>query len=284
MDCKIVVRYKFAKNSWTEVFYSAGNSNLVQALDRFDVIKTEALNVRQTGTVLLGATASDLADPRAALPRRFNLTRGAIPDSSPDITAVAARCSLTASNGKSRKIWLRGLNDEWTLRDAAGNDIPAATLKTKINAYIAGMVSSSLGIRYVSSVITNPWILAGAALRTLIGGRYWLRINVAGDMTGLAGSQVYLSGFPQTSLGGAKGIFQVLSAGDGFIVVNYPWTLPDITLTLTGSRFRKIGYLISNITGGQFEELTTHDTGGSIGRPRGRRRGLRIRQSLPVAG
>lgn len=275
---KLVIRYKFATKGWTEVFYRE-SAVALQAATLNDAFIVASLACRNPGTILQSVTASDVAIPRDSYIIKHNRVAPGIPGSSPDVTNTAVRLNLNFFGSGGRKLWLRGLNDTWTIRDDAGNTALAAALVTRIQTYITQIIGVPLLGRKIKDVTVNPFSVVGLVGEGAIAGKPWTQFATQDNLNLVAGDKVYLSGFPQTTLGGLKGIFTVLaSTGAAATFVNYAWQLSNATIIPPNAKARKAAFDYPLIIAGQVDDLSSHDTGVPTDRPRGRRRGLIVRR------
>lgn len=276
-DYQLTVRYKFGINGWEEVFYTnavtAGGAAILPV-----AFRNASIACRAPGVNLQSSSASNVLIPHDTALIKYNQVAPGVVGASPDVTNTAVRLNLQSLNGKSRKLWLRGLNDDWTIRDLAGNMNLAPALTSYIDDYIDKMTTTNLLIQILDNITVNPWADAGTVEKHTLGGQDWAQINAATTFSMLPGTDVYLSRFPQTSLGGLKGIFRVLFNGGTFIVVNYRWQLGNAIVNTNNARVKKVTYQYEQIADGQIDDLSTHKTGTPSDRPRGRRSGLIVRR------
>jgi len=278
-DYKVVIRYKFANKGWSEVFYRT-DTTPVEAGNLTEAFITASLACRAPGVIMQSVTASNEALSRETSLKKLNRVAPGIAGAAPDVTNTAVRLNLNGDFNGTRKLWLRGLNDVWTIRDANGNTALAATLQTRIDTYIEKIcVTEQLQMKRIDNELVNPWLDVGSVVGFTIQGKQWMQINVIGGHNLVIGDDIYLGGFPQTALGGAKGVFRVIAANlTDTVVVNYAWVLGATTISGPGMRIRKATYTYPDLIAGQIDDLSTHDTGVPTDRPRGRRSGLTVRR------
>lgn len=290
---KLVINYEFGKQGWDEVFYKSSDLTAEVLAASFGPsaggggggggswgsFVQVATNLRAPGVTLTSVTASDEATPFLASKHTYNFTQGAVAGAAPDVTNTAVRCILNATGGRYRHLWLRGLNDTWTIRTAAGAMNLAPALTSYIQQYLAEIISQQFAVKRMGNQTSYPWFNVTSVAPMTIDGTKYLSFTSLRDPAYPVGSVVSMSRFPQTVFGGLKGNWKIIKVVGGAMAVNYPWLLGDnATPSVTGARVRAAAFNYPLIANAQIQALATHDTGRPTNLPRGRRRGLRIRR------
>jgi len=263
---------------WTETFYLS-SSQSPQAIASYSPADRDAVvGWRSPGVVFQSIRVADADNPRTAF--LFIVNQSVAPKSgvSPDITATMALIQLNAASGAGqRHLWLRGLRDQDTVRDDAGNSVPSANLVIAMNNYINLMLAKQYAIRVLRNRTVNPFIPVVSfapqnATSTVVTLGLLAPLPVVGDV-------VYFTGVPEDDLPGLRGQFRVIGqAGNTFTI---PYRYRNQANQVIPSKpcfYRKALYDYNAIGSGRFERFGSRDTGRPTTRFRGRRRGQIFRQ------
>lgn len=140
---------------WRYIFYlqkDSARQAVVQARD-----KKNKLMAMHNFSVILGAISAANVDPLERdhyllnLEDNFQVNDQAVGPT--DVTQTAALVTLRTQATRSRKIWLRGLNDDFVTRSGTGQSTPTAAFNRKLNAWLADIPAAGWLLRYIEQPV-----------------------------------------------------------------------------------------------------------------------------------
>jgi hypothetical protein len=270
---KLILQYTEGDKGFQEVFYRPG----VSAADAANVgtsFITASLRCRSPFTVLRKIHASDVTNNRVSVVVPINRARVTSFPGTPDLAGVAAVCTLVGiSAGANRRLWLRGLIDDDTLRNAStGVDNPSPVLRENIGLYIQAMSDIGLQIQFLKKLGTPPLVYTTiASVERTIAGR--VTIHTVDAWAPTASGRVILTLLDQKLWPALQGAFAASAIDDHSFSVAYNSHLANGLVPVTKGRTRpqEYDYTFIQATLSGFDHFGTRDTGRNPLGGRGRR-------------
>jgi hypothetical protein len=285
MACKVVFFFNQGKQGWTETYYHNDSVPFTLANTLFPSLIKPMTAFRASSVRLEAVRCTFIAQNSKLSFTKFNefsiLSKPGVPltDPEPDVTSTSALYSLYDSNGKSRRVWFRGLRDSDVVRDSSGVDKPTARLNQQIGRFIDAAGTLGLSIRTSNRGVLGanlPYLINSIAPLNL--GSFWSTVTFLGPATFLQGDNIVFTGIDRNALPGFPRIANVLA-----LVNTSPWsvTIPytyrsvrDTWAPGKAAYFYKNVYSYNAIASGQFEDFGEHKTGRAFFVPRGRSRSV----------
>jgi|KBSMisStandDraft_5_1062788.scaffolds.fasta_scaffold26541_7 hypothetical protein len=281
MPTKMVLYYNQLNAGFSETYYHASNDPVTLANNFTSAFYQKMVKFRSTDTILEAARFSATTPPRKSfLIRPYPKpqgTSGATGDVGPDVVSTTAVFALQATDGSTRRIFMRGLADQDVKRDTFGNDTPTANLISGTNAMFLELFKQGFSIR-VSNRPPNAgltWqniVLVGHTDATNSNSSYFVLDNqvirfAKNDVVQFNGIPADLPRFPRKAV--ITGV--VLDGGVEKYYVDY--SLPGGVQVATGKmKVTMSTYSLATISLWQFERFSEHKTGRPFGSLRGRAR------------
>lgn len=292
MNLRYTFVYQFANNGWTEEFYSQEPGFPQNILWFGTLFRNRCLAFRATGTIIQGVRVINVDAVRQG--QLFALaTVNSAPASgaTPDVTQVCALSRCNSLAGQGRPLFVRGLRDDITVRNADGSTQTTGPLGNLLASYY-NVFNNSLNstptwcVRYLQNARTSgsmPIPVLSVVPAVDYPGQTQLNLGPYAGPDGFTGppwTPAVLSGVPQHDLPGLRGTVPVTFFGPGTppasarLVV--PYTMPaNATVVNPRKMFvRRAVFLYSPINNITFQRLTSRDTGRpfALSRGRGQRR------------
>jgi len=294
MPCKLTFFFEQVGSGWSETWYHNTNDpkTLIKTIVNADVLK-RAVTFRHTLTYLKAARATviDLNKESytAGYGSDYHGFSGGLTETGPDVVSADAVLKVEGQQSGSKRMFIRGLNDEDIRRNGVGKDTPSGALQAGLTNYLNIMATNAFCIRK----ITNP----------PTGGIVWVNVTsvkaVAGVPTQVdvltsedtvapiaVGARVRFSKVPQDTLPGFPPNATVLLMNPlGVSGVRISYTLrggvqvfpPSMRLIHQAFEYQAVGgvavgffSLVSNKL--NIERFSAHKTGRPFGLLRGRAR------------
>jgi hypothetical protein len=284
---KVTIFYNQANQGWTETYYANGSNPASYLAGLPDSFYRGMLAPRDQDVDLFAIRATFLGTPRLsysfALSGLYgNTVSQIVTPPTPDLTATDGLLKLVDGQGGSKLLYLRGLQDQDTIRSTiTGASQPTANLLTNLAAYMKAVYSAGFQIRTairpptggltwfpVTSVESFTASNAQSAVNTSLPTGF-----LANGPTNLVFQNVptdQLPGFPKTPLW----LQQIGVAPPYTVVIPYLYRANTPSVNPRKMRFCLQSWTYTNIFSWTFERFTTHKTGRPFGTPRGRARSL----------
>jgi len=285
MTLKLTFYYNQGKQGFTETFYASGADPQAYV---FNTLSTSLLRklaaIRSMTTSMYAVRASVVDNPRNSYLRLIN---GEFSGSGgfgglldvPDVVSTDAVIQLTGSGAIKRRLFLRGLRDDWVVRDALGNDKPPAGFTTQLNNYFNAIQAAGFQIRVTVLPPAGGLVWQNVfQVIEAVPGSGSVQLQTAGVVAApfVKGAYVVIQGAPAQTLPRFPRIAQITAVGDagtpGIFIAYHK--LSGGNVTVRKMRFAALTYSYEPITSYQFERFSEHRTGKPFGLLRGRSRGL----------
>jgi hypothetical protein len=287
MPTKMVLFFNQLQGGFSETFYHTSDDPQTLATTLTNDFYQKAANLRATSTILKAARFSRIGGAKLSiLVRPFPIAQGkratvAVPG--PDPISTTAVYLLQATNGNTRRLFMRGLADVDVERDNFGNDLESSALMSGRNAYFAALFQLGFQVQVTQKppFLGLTWrnVVRVRALTPSVANRCEIRLfpeapNFAvNDMLDFAGAGVSLPRFPRRTriLG--------ISVVDGVANYQIAYALPGgVTVEPQNMRCQILPKLYAPISLWYFERFSEHKTGRPFGSLRGRARATQLRQ------
>jgi hypothetical protein len=248
------------KWGWTEQYYREADSAR-QATDLGGPAGlTRFLALRSPPTELQAIRAEEVEGLRRIYVRRVDRT-ATTRDVSPDVAAVSVRCTVPFEGGGSRSVWIRGVPDQWVLRDRlTGLDRPAAALADRLARLWPRVRELRLrGRRLVQSAWFNRLHSAGAHPTEPT----WTRVFVDTPPALAVGDRVYFGGRLDCCPIKAERPYWITEVTDAWVSLLTPWPVLLADQSMRLARMRVLTYEYPLLRAGEFAAFSTHATGAA---------------------
>jgi hypothetical protein len=284
MAMKVVFFYQQGARGWTETWYTQANNPISwQEVNITPALLTTLVAFRAAGTRVVACRISQVDPPRLSFTLQFAgrykivSTLGSTTNA-PDMASTDAMWQINGTDGSKRKLFIRGLRDVDTVRDADGFDTPSPFLTSGVNKMLTNLFNIGLVLR---SQVRPP--NGGLAWNTVIGVTPQVAMPAYTQITTLNNpvlpspppckivfqqlNKDNLPGFPiQTET-----VPGFVIAGNG-IVVKYRYRGPSNPTPFTTMRFTGLVYTYIAMGTWTFVAFSERKTGRPFGVPRGRAR------------
>jgi hypothetical protein len=285
---RVTWQYKSGSGSnWNEVFYLDASTPAIAATV-FPALLSFRLLMLHPQNTLLGIRSAQVGVARKTAFSPMNLpgtaTLSVLGEVGPDVAGTAMVLGLGGVNGGSRKLWLRGVPDGFTILDPNNsNAFLLASVKALIVGYIRNLALNGYGLLQVMppapGALTNLPIISvdgsaknGTSVVTTMGVPVYP-----------PGSRVIIGGCSPKNTPALNGRFSLIGGitGSTFVI---PYQTPQgIIVTENLGHVRQETFAAVNVvspTASNFLYFGTRKTKNAFSRSRGARRAVRIRQSL----
>lgn len=145
---KVTWKFQSASGStWNEV-YLCNTSNISEAVKVKLALQTARLGMLHKTNRWLEVRASQLDAQRITGSRVVNLAGGAPGVGGPDIAGTSATCKMSTTGGVSRRLWLRGLADDFVSKDPdTGRDTPSPVFAGLLQVFFTALAAEPYGAR-----------------------------------------------------------------------------------------------------------------------------------------
>jgi hypothetical protein len=278
---KVILQYTQPSKGFEEVFYVTASS-LRDAANLGEPFLISTLSFRHSLTVLSRARVSSVDNNRQAVVVPINRQGFVSTTTGPDVCATAAVCNLVdTTNGATRHLWLRGLNDIDVARDPnTGRDVPSPGLDERINGYMARLEADNYQIRSLKRVDGSA-IKQVPVVQVAPGTQDGTAVLKLTASFGVApGGRVNLYQCPVKQLPGINGQWSVLSYDgvNGLLTIRYRMpgtaTVPTPKATIRNVDYN-YGRIRAEFSG--FSFFSTRDTGRNPLGGRGAKRAVHLR-------
>lgn len=272
--------------SFTEVYYVQASS-LADAATFNQGVITARLDLLHTSYSLRKIRISQVGSPRVSTVVTFNSpgTNDQGPTSFPASNGVAAVCTLSSKTGvgATRKVWLRGINGNAFFRNNDGNDIVSAAAQKFLRNWFIVMKKSNyeiLKLSPISNFPNYPYNVTSVTPGTQAGTSV---LALSGTVNAVTTPRIIVSRCSKKDAPGLNGQWQVLSAGNNSVTINYQ-TPQNQTITNVNGKLRPQAYLSGLILDPDscaFSYLATRQTRdffNNVAAARRTNKGLRLSQ------
>jgi len=284
MTVKISFFFNSYKQGFSETYYSPVTNPALLVTSLSPQLLTSITQFRTISTLLYAVRGTEIEPPFRSFTR---LIRGAYqggqqsdPDASPDVVSTTAVIQLVSENATKRRVFLRGLPDNYVKRDDFGNDLFIGEFKTMVTKMVAQLIGNGFAVR--KQVKPPLGALAYAPVRLLgpdpVNGRF-TRITYSNTVgfNPVVHGKVVCKGTPNNLLPNFPRIATVVEVIAGApisqLVVLYgvPGGVPISVQKMVVSNLLYTYEAISEFT---FERFSSHKTGRPFGQLAGKKRGL----------
>jgi len=284
MTIKLTFFYNQYKQGFSETYYQNVTNPALAINTMSPQLLTSMTSFRSNATLLYAIRGQQIESPFRSYTK---LIRGAYQggsvsggDEGPDVVGTTAVLQLVSEEATKRRLFLRGLPDQYVIRDAFGNDVFIGTFKTAVQKMVAQFIGNGFAIRKQ----TRPPIggLAYARVPLLssdpANARFTRVIyDVTAGFTPIVGGKVVFKGMPSGSLPNfprvATVVTNVVVGAVGTLTVLYG--LPGgLTVNPTKMVVSNLVFAYEVITEFTFERFSAHKTGSPFGRLAGRKRAV----------
>lgn len=288
MPYQVLLGFRQFGATWTETFYSDGVSQTA-ILDNFTNFADRVYAFRHPNTVFEYVVARNVNNTRDAAPREINqglsIPSLGFGSNTPDIVQVTAPLTITAPNGPSRKMAIRGLPDNSTLRNPINGNSNTAALLAPIMSYYGIMTISGGCIRH-----SEPATQSGAyAWQNVVSigadpdNLAWTQVTLVGaSVLPAPGTTIYFRGFLNGTFVYLKGYF-VVKSNTGTTKFSIGATFRESTnpVKVGNVQIRQHTWRYDPFSGASLGNFGTHKTSDPTSRRRGRRsKGIRRQLTL----
>jgi len=276
---------------WSENFFIQTNASVdnIKA-GILTLVVGPSTDLRHPSTILQGYRLRDLASPRRSKPTPLNAANpgSAAGTNTPDIVSTALRASITSTNGPSRSLWIRGLNDRFSVRNSNTGAPDFSSVAEPMRRYLTAIRTLGGCVRTLVPAGTNDpptkldWQNVNAfSLSTR--NALWTTC-VLPDGAALPGKNefIYFRGLQNPRDLYLRGRFRVMDVGANFIDVAAQFRGTQST-ACANTQWRKSDYSYAPFETFEPADFSDHQTGGPSVRARGRR-SPQVRRQLTRAG
>jgi len=280
MPIKVIFYYNQYRQGFSETYYHSSGDPVafVKALPA--TFLNSMTSFRSPTTQLWAIRGSLTTTPRKSYLRIIRgkyagAVLGAAADL-PDVVSTDAVCRLSSQGGATRRVFLRGLRDEWVTRDAFGNDQLNAPMQQALNNYITQIKEQGFSIRK-SQVPPDGGLIWWQAtlLAPHAGNALWTDITIPVNPGVVVNQQVRFVGINKRDLPYWPRVATVVSQEGG-----PPWKM-TIPYRLNWTTYGPINMRVTLATPAleaietlEFERYSERRSGRPFGSLRGRSRGV----------
>lgn len=285
MTVKLTFFYNQYKQGFSETYYLNVTNPATAVTGLTDKFLTAMTQFRSLATLLYAVRGQQIESPFRSFTR---LVRGAFqgavqtdPDAQPDVIATTAVLQLVSQEATKRRLFLRGLPDDYVKRDAFGNDLFVGTFKTQVQTMVKEMIAAQFAVRkqtrppigglaYARVELLSPDPANAAFTRLLL--------PVTAGFTPVVGEKISFRGIPAERLPNFPRINTVISQAvvAGALTVSIRYALPGaLSVNPVRMTASNIIYAYEPISEFTFERFSQHKTGSPFGRLAGRKRAVR---------
>jgi len=282
MTVKLTFFYNQYKQGFSETYYSPTTNPALLVNGLSVQLLTSMTQFRSLSTLLYAIRGTQIETPFRSFTR---LVRGAYqgavqtdPDAEPDVVGTTAVLQLVSEEATKRRLFLRGLPDDYVKRDAFGNDLFIGTFRSEVTKMVAQLIGNGFAVRKqlkppAGGLAYAPVLLLSTdvdnALRTRVA------YTATAGFTPVKGSKIAFKGIDQRDLPRFPRIATVLSVDAipvlPFLRIDYamPGGLALIPKSLVMSNLSYAYEAMSEFT---FERFSAHKTGSPFGQLAGKKR------------
>jgi hypothetical protein len=282
---KIVFFYNQYSSGWSETYYAPGSDPKSFADSLTPTFLSNSVKFRNATTVLKAVRITRIEAPRFSyLVRPYPSPQGTIISSGengPDVASVDAVILLQGSTSATRRIFVRGLSDFDTRRDAFGNDLLGTNISKGVDLFVKGMKAYNFAIRYVTRPPNGAlvWQKVGTLFKSIINP-LWVDFVLAPNVpTHEIGSYLSVTGIPSALLPRFPRNAQIAAKSivGGETTYSVAYALPGgVNVSAKNLRVTTLLPAYEPIADWQFERFSEHKTGRPFGLLRGRSRGIAV--------
>lgn len=269
---KVTFIFNEGRQGWSETWYKTPSGTGAGAIEARD----SAITLAGLRKVLLGEGAqleairvSNVAIRGDSLVYAFNLTTPSNPDRAADLPSNGMLARVEATDLYRRQMWLRGMRDEWIIRNiVTGEPIIPAALTAAFMAFNDELVARQWQLRVIDKEGPN---FHEAMVTAIAAAGVYTNLAVAGFGGAAVGDEVRVHGFVGPDQVLLNKVFKILAAdADGV-------TIPLLFASLTNPAANIQGKVASRvivykaITTSAIMRLAARKTGRAFFVPRGRR-------------
>jgi hypothetical protein len=288
----VILDFSQVGETWKETFYLDGSSAVADTED--DIADSlllglpgPALTFRPSSVQLVTISVRNVSGTRRAAIRECGAVGArTAAAASPEVRGVSATVAIGSNAGRTRHMWIRGLDDSLTRRAAGTGIVNTALMGTMLRGYLNALQQFNARTRVQTAppVPPNdpPTIIDWQNVKSF--GRHasnenWTVVQTAAGTTTLplVGTVVYFRGLERPRFDYLRGNFSVVErdAVAGTFVVPARYREVAATVGARNTQWRKKDYTYSAWRlppGGSIGfQLGTRDTAGPTGRRAGRR-------------
>ncbi len=273
-------------SSFNEVYY-VDATNAAAATTAIPTLLSSRLALLYPGHTLRAIRAAQVDANRVTSTKPINLkgtAKALTVQVDPSIAGAAAVISLAGATGGSRKLWMRGLFDDFINIDSAtGADAPLAGFIDALQTWFKALALANYGVRQVAGQSIGP--LTNLKILRVDGtaGVGTSVITCAGPPLYAPGARVIIGGASKKDLPALNGRWQLIGGitANTFVI---PYQTPQGLLVNGGNakvRLEQYNAVVPFLAANcGFSYFTTRSTKNPTTGSRGARRAVRIRTSL----
>lgn len=260
------------KSGWSETWYKTGAS-LSTTINN---ILTDALVLKGLRTPLLGQGCvleairiSDVAIRGDSKLWSAFLTAPTDQTQSADAAGFSMLCRVEAGSLYRRQQWLRGIRDDWLVRDiVTGQPIAPPALTTAYTAFRLQLINDHWQLRCIDKEAPN---LIVSPITGFIADGTNTKVLAAGFAGVQVGDEVRVRGIVGPDAKALNKVWKVLAADAAGVTIGLPFaSLIAPALDLLGKLQTRV-VVYKDITDAEMLRLATRQTGRAFFVPRGRR-------------
>lgn len=283
---KTVLQFAAYQQQWKEIFYQTQGTP-AQAIANVDQnFADQAVSFRAAAVYVAGVSVQDVDQPRSALSKTFTVKANPTVDTQtnrPDLRNACAIVQLESANGDSkRKLFIRGLRDQDTVRDATtGADEPAGMLFNGMNGYIALLATKGFQIRSLMPITPNadPYKFYDIVQITVNASGRCVLTTEAGAVLTPPNQRVILAQFDPKQWPGLNGHYSAKQVALPQFGISYISDNAAEAYTIKRGHYRNevYRYLTIDPSRGGFVRFGSRNTKSGPFAGRGARRAVRLR-------
>lgn len=278
---KEVFIFSLGSNSWSEIYYSSANT-IAEAATFFPGFIKFRTDLLAPDAVLNKIRISDVLNLRSTV--LININRGGTSPSAllPDVTQTAAVITLNSTaRPANRQLWMRGLPDDYVMRDDAGRDNPPTAFLKAVQLWIIALNANNYQIPSLNKVAVppaQPNVYSRITQAAPTAGQNTTTLTFANTYTPQPNNRVIISQCSPKALPGINGHWTLLPLTATTGVINYVMPSANPVILNKGQMRPEIyNFGVINKDTSQFNFYRSRKTGRSFLGGRGRRTAVRIR-------
>lgn len=270
------------ERGWSESFFVVNGASVpaLHALVGTAVVPL-ALQLRDKSTVLQAVRIVEAGGNRVGNTRKYGLSKSpnATTPGNPDEVATSLSVRIGSEAGKSRSLFIRGVDDDLTRRRGIDGTTIQGTLKNQMDNYLNAVALLGGAVQYLTPAVRG----GGASLTNWQNVQSFgsdttnaevTQVNLQpGEVMPQEGMLVYFRGLENPRFLYLRGVFRVLkvTATPPSFTINARFRESDTPVDCRDTQWRQVLYLYSQMSDWGNYELGKRDTGRPIITHRGRR-------------
>lgn len=279
MTLKLNFFYNQGRQGWSETYYHPSTNPQAVTAGFKPTFLRSLVSFRAQGTSLYAVRARDVNSPFKSFTQLIDggYKGNTIPtgDVGPDVVSTTCVVKLSSDVGTKRRLFLRGMNDAYVLRDVAGNDTFLGVFRTAVVKMLSQLRGEGLLIR--SQVVPPEGALAYVRVSLLspveAGTQTRLSYTPVFGFQPAVGMRIILRGFSSRDLPHFPRVAIVTAFEDVLPVSNLSikYKLPGgVSVGPENMKMGNLLYAYQPITEYSFERFSSHKTGRPFGQLAGR--------------